>query len=121
MEAEIARGKGIMEFPTEERCYISEVWNTGKDPNVSIAKARVERGKTTEKHVLNGIIERYLIIKGKGLVDIKGLGGWREVEEGDVIFIPANSTQRIKNTGNVDLEFYCICSPRFDSSRYEQR
>ena len=121
MEALIVHSREVNEFYTEEGCYISETWNTDKDPDVSIAKARVELGKTTEKHALNGIIERYLIIKGKGLVDIEGLGGWRKVEKGDVIFIPANSTQRIKNTGNVDLEFYCICSPRFDNYSYEQR
>lgn len=120
MKPEISREQEIEEFYPEEVCYITEIWNTSNDPHVSIAKARLEPGKTTALHTLDGIVERYLIIEGKGLVDIEGLGGWSEVKPGDIVLIPESTSQRIRNTGDLDLVFYCICSPRFESSHYRQ-
>lgn len=34
-----------------------------------------------------------------------------EVKEGQAIYIPSNSKQRIKNTGTEDLIFLCIVEP----------
>lgn len=41
------------------------------------------------------------------------------VETGDLVVIPKNSTQRIRNKGDDDLVFLCICTPRFEVSKYE--
>ena len=32
--------------------------------------------------------------------------------------IPAGASQRIENIGDVDLEFYCLCVPRFHPASY---
>jgi len=108
----IIKGNSIKEIATEERCFISEVWNAEIDNHVSIAKARVEPGVTTTLHYLDGITERYLITQGKGLVEIGDLPP-SEVERGDVVIIPEGISQRIKNIGEKDLIFYCVCAPRF--------
>jgi len=41
------------------------------------------------------------------------------VGAGDVVRIPANTPQRITNTGATDLIFYAICSPRFQAKCYQ--
>ena len=58
------------EFWTPEKCYIIESSNTADDPDASIARARVKPGVTTRWHRVNGIIERYYILEGKGLVEV---------------------------------------------------
>jgi hypothetical protein len=51
------------EFYTVEKCYITELSNIPDDPDVSIARARVEPGVTTRWHRLKGTTERYFIVK----------------------------------------------------------
>lgn len=117
METRIHTHKEDEEFYTDEGCYIIEVANTDNDPNVSIARARVEPGKSTRWHKLDGISERYLIISGEGEAEVGELSR-TQVKPGDVITIPAGTRQRIHNTGSEDLVFYCVCEPRFAQSSY---
>ena len=106
------------EFYTPEKCYITELSNTPDDPDVSIARARVELGVTTRWHRLKGTFERYFIISGRGIVEIGKLPP-QEVIAGDVVLIPPMCRQRITNTGTEDLVFLAICSPRFSQDVYE--
>ena len=117
MRAEIKKHREQEEYDTAERCAILEVANDSGDDRVSIARARVRPGITTAWHRLAGITERYLIISGRGEVEIGELQPVA-VESGDVVRIPADTRQRIANTGCVDLVFYAICSPRFRQSCY---
>jgi mannose-6-phosphate isomerase-like protein (cupin superfamily) len=41
-----------------------------------------------------------------------------KVSVGDVIVIPAEASQKITNTGQTDLVFYCVCTPRFTEACY---
>ena len=107
------------EFYTLEKCYVTELSNTPEDPDVSIARARVEPGATTSWHRLKGTTERYFIISGKGLVEIGKLPP-QEVIAGDVVLIPPMCPQRITNIGSEDLIFLAICSPRFSQEFYEE-
>jgi mannose-6-phosphate isomerase-like protein (cupin superfamily) len=106
------------EFYTPEKCYITELSNTPDDPDVSIARARVESGVTTRWHRLKGTYERYFIISGIGLVEI-GEQPPQEVTTGDIVLIPPMCRQRITNIGADDLIFLAICSPRFTEDVYE--
>ncbi len=74
-------------------------------------------GITTQLHALDGIDERYLIVEGRGRVEVAG-GDAMAVEAGDLVFIPAGASQRITNTGSSDLVFYCICTPPFVPDAY---
>ena len=118
MRAEIRRGQGFAEVKSNEGCYILEVSNDPGDEEVSIARARVEPGVTTRWHRLRQAAERYVIVSGKGLVEIRGVAP-AGVESGDVVRIPPGAAQRITNTGEGDLLFYCVCSPRFRAEDYE--
>jgi mannose-6-phosphate isomerase-like protein (cupin superfamily) len=106
------------EFYTPEKCYITELSNTPEDPDVSIARARVEPGVTTCWHRLKGTSERYFIISGIGIMEVGKLPP-QEVTAGDIVFIPPMCRQRITNIGAEDLVFLAICSPRFSQDVYE--
>lgn len=105
------------EYYTEERCYITELRKTVDDPGCSIARARVEPGITTRFHILKGTIERYIILKGTGLVEV-GTEPPSQVCPMDIVTIPAETRQRITNIGKEDLIFLCICTPGFDPKNY---
>jgi len=107
------------EFYTSEKCFITELCNSDDDPDASIARARIEPGITTEWHRLKDTSERYVIISGKGLVEVGDLPA-QGLKPGDTVFIPALCRQRITNTGCEDLIFLAICSPRFMQSCYEE-
>ena len=106
------------EFYTPEKCYITELFNTPEDPDVSISRARVEPGVTTRWHRLRGTAERYYILSGSGRVEVGGLPP-HEVNAGDIVLIPPMCPQRITNTGQEDLVFLAICTPRFSNDVYE--
>ncbi|OPY85132.1 MAG: Cupin domain protein [Syntrophus sp. PtaU1.Bin208] len=117
MRAEIRRAAEAGEGKTREGCYILEVANDSGDELVSIARARVGAGVTTEWHCLKGASERYVIVSGTGRVELNGRETF-EVSEGDVVRIPPDTAQRISNIGEGDLVFYCICTPPFKPSCY---
>lgn len=106
------------EFFTDELCHITELSNSTDDPELSIARARVEPGVTTRWHRLKTSAERYVILSGSGEVEIGDLPS-KAVKSGDIVLIPAMCRQRIKNTGNEDLVFLALCTPRFRLEDYE--
>jgi mannose-6-phosphate isomerase-like protein (cupin superfamily) len=114
----IIKAASLREVLTPEGCFIYENCgiSTG-DSTVSIARARIEPGVTTKAHHLDGIQEIYLIVKGKGRVDIEGLKS-AEVVQGDIVVIPFGKSQQITNVGKMDLIFYCVCTPSFTQNRY---
>jgi mannose-6-phosphate isomerase-like protein (cupin superfamily) len=117
MKARIFSADETAEYLTDERCYILELANSIADPDASVARARVRPGVTTKKHLVAGTIERYVIVSGEGDVHVDGLGD-RRVSSGDVIVIPPGVIQSVTNTGDTDLVFLCVCTPRFDWDNY---
>lgn len=106
------------EFSTEERCHILELFNSSQDRSQSLARARVEPGITTAWHRLVDTTEIYYILSGTGQVEI-GESFTQIMEKGATIHIPANTAQRIINTGDEDLIFLCFCKPAFGPESYE--
>jgi mannose-6-phosphate isomerase-like protein (cupin superfamily) len=66
----IIHNKTDSEYYFEERCFITECWNSPTDKEVSVAKARVEPEDSTWLHRLKDLTERYIILEGKGIVDV---------------------------------------------------
>jgi mannose-6-phosphate isomerase-like protein (cupin superfamily) len=118
MKAAVRRLALSDEYATPEGCSIVEVSNSPDDPGVSIARARVAPGVTTQWHRLAGTAERYVILEGSGRVEI-GEQPPEDVKPGDVVLVPPMCRQRITNTGRADLVFLAICTPRFERERYE--
>lgn len=106
------------EYYFDEGCHILESWNRPGDPACSIARARVPPGVTTRWHRLRDVTERYLILEGRGRVEV-GDRPPEAVGPGDVVLIPPGIAQRIANTGDGDLLFHAVCTPRFVPQAYE--
>ena len=104
------------EFWTAERCYITELLNDVEQPEVSLARARVEPGATTQLHALS-VAEWYVLEQGQGLMQV-GNGVPFAVREGDTIAVPKDTAQRVTNTGRGDLVFLCVCVPKFSQECY---
>lgn len=118
MKAQIRQRQPDAEYYTEEHCFINELSNIPEDAAVSIAEARVLVDDCTRWHRLQGITERYVILSGRGRVEVGDLPP-ADVAPGDVVLIPPGAPQRIRNTGHADLVFLAICSPRFEQQYYE--
>lgn len=117
MKSEIIRFKQSDEFHIAEDCFVYEYENRPGPEGLSIARARVRPGVTTRRHKLTGVDERYLVLQGEGLVEIGDLEP-TEIGPGDLVVIPAGVNQRVTNTGQVDLLFFCLCNPGFTSECY---
>jgi mannose-6-phosphate isomerase-like protein (cupin superfamily) len=115
----IIKANDHKEFYTEEKCFIDEIFNSNEYAHFSLARARVEPGVTTEVHTLKDTDEVYYILSGSGAMEIGGENKGT-VNQGDLVFIPRNSSQRITNTADKNLVFLCICSPRFQIENYQQ-
>ena len=104
-------------FSSDERCDINELLNQELDDSCSIAKACVAPGIKTQLHCVQHTSERYVILQGKGEVLINHETP-RSVTCLDTVFIPPGVAQQIINTGDEELQFLCICTPRFKQENY---
>jgi len=118
LDSAVIRPDPESEFYTAERCYILEMSNSAADDSLSIARARVEPGITTTFHRVNDTVERFVVLDGQGTVEI-AKNPPQSVRAGDVVLIPAGANQRVTNTGNGDLVFLALCTPRFRPENYE--
>lgn len=111
-------GHQSQEYWFREGCHITEWSSSDADPGLSIARARVEPGRTTRWHRLDAITERYVILEGRGRAEVDDEA--RDVQPGDVIVIAPGLPQRITNTGECDLVFLAVCTPRFRQDNYSE-
>ena len=103
--------KKCKEIIAGDNTILKEILHSLKDNlkiGYSLAQAIVKPGEITLLHRLKAS-EVYFILQGKGLMCVND--EVKEVESGQAIYIPPNSTQRIKNLGDQDLIFLCIVEP----------
>ncbi len=105
------------EYWFREGCFVTELSNSSNDEELSVARIRVPPGGQTRWHRLIGTIERYVILAGQGEVEL-GDQPATQVTTHDVVIIPPDCPQRIRNTGDQDLEFLALCTPRFRPEHY---
>ncbi|SFM03193.1 Cupin domain-containing protein [Desulfomicrobium norvegicum] len=117
MQARILEHAPGNEYFFREGCFITELSNADHDPAASMARARVEPGRTTAWHALAQTVERYVILEGRGRVEVGDLPP-QDVAPGDVVIIPPEVRQRITCTSASDLIFLAVCTPRFDPRNY---
>ena len=79
--------------------------------NQSLAEATLPPGAETGEHCHPRTEEIYYILRGLGLMTLKGEG--REIGPGDGILIPPATRHRIRNIGQEPLVFLCCCSPPY--------
>jgi len=103
----------------KEGCYVLELMNVDDSRDLSVARVRVEPGQTTHWHRLRGTQERYVMLSGSAHVEVSGDAAIaKDIGAFDVVDIPADAAQRIKNTGSEDLMFLAICTPAFRERDY---
>jgi mannose-6-phosphate isomerase-like protein (cupin superfamily) len=105
------------EYWFREGCFVTELSNSSNDEDLSVARIRVPPGGQTRWHRLIGTVERYVILSGQGEVEVGDQPATR-VSSHDVIIIPADCPQRIRNSSDQDLEFLALCTPRFRPDHY---
>ncbi len=106
------------EYFFDEGCHILELCNDQQHKELSVARARVTAGVETKLHRLSNTIERYVILSGIGLATINEQE--YTVATNDVLIIDSGASQKIRNTGNDDLVFLVICTPRFIPESYQE-
>jgi mannose-6-phosphate isomerase-like protein (cupin superfamily) len=103
--------KKCEEFIAGDNTILRELFNPLKENlnlRYSLAHAVVKPGDITYNHKLK-TSEVYYILQGTGVMYIDDETA--QVKENQVIYIPPNARQRIKNTGENDLIFLCIVDP----------
>ena len=103
--------KNCPEITAGDNTRLRELLNPLKEPvdiRYSLAQAVVAPGKTSLLHRMK-TAEVYYITSGEGQMFIDG--EIADVSAGQMIYIPPQSAQRIKNTGAEDLVFICIVDP----------
>ena len=118
MQPTIRRFDPATEYWFREGCHIAEWSNADDDPALSIARARVLPGAVTRWHRLRDTAERYVVLSGRGRVEV-GDELPQEVGPGDVVVIPPGVRQRIACVGDAEVVFLALCTPRFRREAYE--
>ncbi|HVP96432.1 cupin domain-containing protein [Methanoregula sp.] len=85
-----------------------------KDLRCSIAHAVVSAGRSTLPHRLNKSTEIYYILAGSGVMHIGEDAS--PVRPGEIVLIPPGAVQYIQNTGDSDLVFLCVVSPKWQAA-----
>lgn len=101
----------IETFIAGDETLLKEVLNPSDpeaDVRYSLAHAVVKPGQTTLPHRLRSS-ETYYILSGQGEVCINNEK--QLLSESNLVYIPPMALQSIKNTGDNDLIFLCICDP----------
>jgi len=100
-----------IEFEAGDLTKLKELVHPLKD-NVnigySLAEARLCPGESSLSHRLSST-ELYYILDGFGEIFIDEVS--QKISKGDVVLVPANADQFVKNTGHTDLVFLCIVEP----------
>jgi mannose-6-phosphate isomerase-like protein (cupin superfamily) len=78
--------------------------------NQSLAEAVLGAGQATERHYHAETEELYVLLEGRGEMEVEG--DRREVGPGDAILIPANAWHQI-SAGAEELRFLCCCAPPY--------
>lgn len=107
----IKHEKDCPEIIANDGCRLRELLHPERDAaniSYSLAVAYVEPGKSTYRHSLRQA-EVYYLLQGIGRMHIGEQE--REVQAGDVIYIPPRQPQWIDNIGANNLVFAAIVSP----------
>jgi mannose-6-phosphate isomerase-like protein (cupin superfamily) len=75
----------------------------------SLAHAKVKPGQSTLIHKLSTSSEIFFILEGEGVIHIEQESA--PVHPGQVVYVPPNMKQFIRNTGYHDLIFLCMVYP----------
>ncbi len=85
--------------------------DAGGATHQSLAEATLASGQATERHYHASTEEIYVVLEGRGELEVDGAR--REVRPGDAILIPPGAGHQIRATGDAELRFLCCCAPPY--------
>ena len=105
--------KTIKPYLTKDGSTIRELMHPDSHGNrqQSLAEARVPVNTTTSLHLHKTSEEIYFILQGQGEMTLEDQTF--PVKTGDTILIPPNTAHQIRNSGEIELQFLCACSPAY--------
>ncbi len=107
-----------MAFLAGDKTFIQELLHPKNDQidlPYSIAHGTLGIDQSSLPHILEESEELYIFLNGNGILHIN-----EEkivVKSGDLVLVPADAKQHLKNTGNQILEFFCIVSPPWNNQK----
>ena len=110
----------IPPFVARDKTVLKEVLHPKNgDGNLpfSLAHAYLPPGASSLPHRLVKSEETYTILAGEGFILVDGER--YAIKKGDVFVVPRNAQQAVTNTGDANLEFYCIVSPPWNELEEE--
>jgi mannose-6-phosphate isomerase-like protein (cupin superfamily) len=93
-------------FTTKDGCTIRELQLTDAQ---SLAEASLDTGQATERHYHRASEEIYMVLEGRGALEIDG--ETRVVGPGDAALIPPGAWHTIRALE--PLRFLCCCAPPY--------
>jgi mannose-6-phosphate isomerase-like protein (cupin superfamily) len=97
---------GAEPFTTKDGSTIRELQHTDAQ---SLAEARLEPGRATERHYHAQTEEIYFLLEGTGEMELDGER--RRMKPGDAVLIPPGAWHQI--TAVDALRFLCCCAPPY--------
>jgi mannose-6-phosphate isomerase-like protein (cupin superfamily) len=85
----------------------------GGASNQSLAEAELEPGRKTQRHYHARTEEIYVLLEGKGEMEVEGERG--PVGPGDAVLIPAGAWHEL-TAGPRGVRFLCCCAPPYDDA-----
>ncbi len=106
-------------YRTKDGSMIREIFhpNNSGVTRQSLAEARMPPGAETEGHYHRTSEEIYYILQGKSVIRLGK--DTMDLTEGEAILIPPGIFHNIKNIGETDLIFLCMCSPPYSHNDTE--
>ncbi len=101
-------------FMALDKTLLCELLHPEREPGnlkmgYSLAQAVLKPGRSSLPHKLKTASEVYYILEGEGLLVIGEES--ERVRPGQAIYIPPDSVQFLRNTGEQDLKFLCLVFP----------
>jgi len=102
------------QFVTKDRSKIREIMAPRNSviARQSLAEAVVPVGSATDEHYHKNSEEIYFVLSGVGEIRVNGESA--PVRVGDAIALPPGSVHKIRNRGDSDLVFLCLCVPPYE-------
>jgi mannose-6-phosphate isomerase-like protein (cupin superfamily) len=101
------RSLGAVEaFTTKDGSTIRELHHTARQ---SLAEASLSTGQATQRHYHADTEEIYLVLEGRGELEVDGAR--RELGPGDAALIPPGARHEIRALE--PFRFLCTCSPAY--------
>ncbi|MCK5231302.1 MAG: cupin domain-containing protein [Desulfobulbaceae bacterium] len=99
----------FVDHPKFENVKIAVLVTSKETNSVSICMLDIAPDTKIPVHTHDPQVDSIFIVSGEGEAFVNG--GWRKIEDGDHIFVPATEEHGIRNTGHETLRLFVHHSP----------